>query len=302
MLTREDDKHGIALRFADAMSDLLARSPVTRVVFAGDRTQPPALSYMVTFPRVELPISGEYRTELEIRGERRTMMLGPGQALVVPPNCWNKPAWDRPTQVMSLLFGKKQLGISMVACDGRESALRAEKFALHRPIYGPGQKILEAVLELGQQATGFPSMPALIAALVQCCEQLLRKAPWDAASRSRTLLESICVYLQEHYGYQVTRDSVAAAFSVSPNHLSRLFQQQGSMKFSDYLTHVRVDRAKFLLARYDVDLTTIAEQCGFGCSAYFCRVFKRQTKKTPTQYRREARGGAAGQRAGVGER
>jgi YesN/AraC family two-component response regulator len=95
----------------------------------------------------------------------------------------------------------------------------------------------------------------------------------------------MCVYLQNHYQHDITRDSVAQQFSVTPNHLSRLFQTHGSMTFNNYLTHVRINRGKYLLCNYNLKLDDIAVRCGFRDTPYFCRIFKRLTKMTPAEYR-----------------
>jgi AraC-like DNA-binding protein len=112
------------------------------------------------------------------------------------------------------------------------------------------------------------------------------EAPASAAeSRAQSLFERVCVYLQSTYHEDVTRDSVAGQFGVTPNHLSRLFHAHGHMTFISYLTHVRIDRAKYLLCNYNLKLDDIAARCGFRDGPYFCRVFKRLTKTTPADYR-----------------
>ena len=83
----------------------------------------------------------------------------------------------------------------------------------------------------------------------------------------------------------ITRDSVAEQFGITPNHLSRLFQQRGQMTFSSYLTHVRIDRAKHLLRNYNLKLADIAARCGYNDTPYFCHVFKIITKSTPAGFR-----------------
>ena len=99
------------------------------------------------------------------------------------------------------------------------------------------------------------------------------------------LLEDIRVFLQSNYQYEITRDSVAQHFGISPNHLSRLFQTHGHMTFSSYLTHVRIDRAKHLLRSYNLKLDDVAARCGYHDTPYFCHVFKHLTKCTPIEYR-----------------
>jgi len=54
---------------------------------------------------------------------------------------------------------------------------------------------------------------------------------------------------------------------------------------------VRVNRAKFMLRNYPMTLKEVAANCGYTDIAYFCRIFKKIVKLTPTQYRGE--GGAA---------
>ena len=57
------------------------------------------------------------------------------------------------------------------------------------------------------------------------------------------------------------------------------------MRFNDYVNLVRVNRAKFMLRTYGMTLKEIAAKCGFSDTAYFCRVFKKISKVTPTTYR-----------------
>jgi YesN/AraC family two-component response regulator len=62
---------------------------------------------------------------------------------------------------------------------------------------------------------------------------------------------------------------------------------QRHMNFADYMVYVRIDRAKFMLRRYPMHLEEIAHRCSFRDTNYFCRVFKKKTGRTPTEYRLE---------------
>jgi AraC-like DNA-binding protein len=48
---------------------------------------------------------------------------------------------------------------------------------------------------------------------------------------------------------------------------------------------VRIDRAKWMLAHYDIPVKEVAMRCGFEESSYFCQVFRRRAKLTPVEYR-----------------
>lgn len=265
---------------------LLRQHQVTRVFVCGQTVEPPLLSHVVNFSRLEVPLSGCYENQIEAGQHPTTVQLKPGDALFAPPNCWNLPTWRQPVRLMSILFGKKQLGVSIVTSKNpAQPRLMAKKFTRPRPLTGPIPKILDAMIEL--QAAGEVDAPyvELARALLQCLGKSYQQPETAEACPAKSLLEEVCIYLQNHYPYDVTRESVARHFGISPNYLSRIFQLQGHMTFSSYLMHVRTDRAKFLLRGYNLKLDDIAARCGYRDTAYFCRVFKKLAKATPAEYR-----------------
>jgi AraC-like DNA-binding protein len=266
---------------------LLNRHPIHEVMVCDRQLHPPLFSYVVTFPRLEIPLKGNYENQIERDGQIETVDLQPGIALFAAPHCWNLPTWQREVEVMSLLFGKKQLGISIVTARGPDSPqLIASKFTVPTPVHGPIPHILEAMLELHSVREPSGAFPELARALIRCIQHLVYESPApETESRSQSFFERVCVYLQGNYQNDITRDSVAHQFSVSPNHLSRIFHHHGHMTFIDYLTHVRIARGKYLLCNYHLKLEDVAIRSGFRDAPYFCRVFKRLTKLTPVEYR-----------------
>ena len=75
-------------------------------------------------------------------------------------------------------------------------------------------------------------------------------------------------------------------FFMNSNYLSRLFVSQTHEKFSSYLNRLRMERAKELLLKYDVDkIYRVAELIGFGNNPrYFSQMFKKYTGLTPSEY------------------
>lgn len=273
---------------------LLRRIRVDEVHVCGRRGEPPVLSHVVNFPRLEVPLSGCYENQIESSGGSALTKLRPGSVLFAPPNCWNLPTWRYPVQLVSLLFGRKQLGVSYVTMHRPEQpALVAKKVSLPRPLAGPLPKVLEAMVEV--QSTGGPeaALLELTRALIGCVQEEFLHPGVNPNGTADSLLEDVCVFLQNHYQYDVSRESVAAQFGLSPNSLSRIFQDHGHMTFSGYLTHVRMDRAKHLLRSYNLKLEHVAERCGYRDAAYFCRVFRRLTKLTPGEYRSQHKPAAA---------
>jgi AraC-like DNA-binding protein len=276
----------------------LSQQPIREVFVCDRQLHPPVLSHAVTFPRLEIPLKGDYENRIDQNGKLTTLHLRPGSALFVPPNCWNFPIWHRQVEVMSLLFGKKQLGISIVSAKGsRNPQLFATKFAVPAPVNGPIPHIVEAMLELHSFQEPAAAFPDLARALIQCVQRLVNESPaHENESPGKSFFERVCIYLQSHYQNDITRDSVAHQFSVSPNHLSRVFHRHGHMTFIDYLTHVRIARGKYLLCNYNLKLEDIAIRSGFRDAPYFCRVFKRLTRATPVEYREKMLQSASGKR------
>ena len=269
----------------------LTRHPVRELFVGGHKLHPPVFSHAVTFPRLEIPLAGCYENQIDREGALATVRLRPGTALFLPPNAWNLPRWRQRVNLMSLLFGRKQLGISIVSAPGGNNPqMLVNKYSLPRPVTGPLPHVLAALLELAAGRDSGGVLPELTRVLIQCVHTLVRESSGgEITGRAQGLLERACVFLQGHYQYDITRESVARQFGVTPNHLSRLFQTHGSMTFSNYLTHVRIDRAKHLLSSYDLKLDDIAARCGYCDTPYFCRVFKRLTKITPAEYRMRVR-------------
>ncbi|WP_241609584.1 helix-turn-helix transcriptional regulator [Rosenbergiella australiborealis] len=111
----------------------------------------------------------------------------------------------------------------------------------------------------------------------------------DTLTKSKALYVAIKDYIDENAFRPLNRDSVAKQFHITPNYLSHLFQKAGSMGFNDYLTAVRLELAKKMLRGYELKIKEIAHQCGFEDSNYFCRLFRKHTARSPSEYRRHCR-------------
>jgi len=264
----------------------LERQPIQKVWACGHRLNPPLFSHVVNFPRLEIPLCGRYINQVESGGEIAKLTLRPGMALFAAAGCWNLPEWRPGLELLSIYFGRTRLGIRLVSARrGHYPHLARRLFSLPRPVGGPVPHLVVALAEAQAEDGNNPALGELVRATVRCVENLLRRPSIRAGGRAQTLLEEIRMYLQSHYQYEITRDSVAAEFEVTPNHLSRLFQTHGRMTFSSYLTGVRIDRAKHLLRNYNLKLDDIAARCGYHDTPYFWHVFKKVTKTTPMAYR-----------------
>ena len=89
-------------------------------------------------------------------------------------------------------------------------------------------------------------------------------------------------------------EELSAQLGVSKSHLVRVFSAEMGVGPGQYLTGVRLDAAKALLARRDYPLEVVATLCGFSGANYLCKVFKKHTGQTPAAFRAQNAGAARG--------
>lgn len=252
--------------------------PLRQVHFANSTSSVPALALQVDFPRLEIVLEGSVK-------DLAASVLQQGDVLYVPAGGWNDPQWQKPATTLSILFGKQQLGFSLLHWDGVEVRNLAKRHVARR---GPriGSFLLQTLHEMQMQPHEQQTARLIIASLLSHCVDLLG-SQIQTASHSQALFEAIRVYIDEHYAAPLTRESVAQAFYISPNYLSHLFQKTGAVGFNEYLTHTRLEHARQLLKGYDLKVKEVAHACGFVDSNYFCRLFRKNTERSPSEYRRQ---------------
>jgi len=96
-------------------------------------------------------------------------------------------------------------------------------------------------------------------------------------------------YLANFYSTQLTVEDIASQVGISSRHFSRLFVQELGITVPDYLSILRIKKAKDLLQNSEMDITRIAYSLGFNSSQYFTTCFKRIEHLTPKEYRRVVR-------------
>ncbi|MEW5898737.1 MAG: AraC family transcriptional regulator, partial [Bacillota bacterium] len=104
-------------------------------------------------------------------------------------------------------------------------------------------------------------------------------------SRPYQIAQQVINYLENNYNQKISLEEVAQSVYLNPVYLSTVFKQETGYTFSDYLTLVRVEKAKKLLDSR-LPVKEVARKVGYPDSNYFCRVFKKVTGVTATDYRK----------------
>ena len=125
-------------------------------------------------------------------------------------------------------------------------------------------------------------------------EELKAMAPMaetlsDSASYDKTtlLMTNVKKYLQHNYMlYGVSLDSISDILKINSSYFSMMFKKSFGVNFVDYLTNLRINAAKELLADPFLAAAEVANMVGYESPNYFTRVFKKTTGMTPTEYRK----------------
>ena len=101
------------------------------------------------------------------------------------------------------------------------------------------------------------------------------------------VITSITRYVQEHLAEEVSLSVLAEEFHLSAQYISQLFKSEIGVGFLNYLTSIRMEKARKLLVSTDLPIAEISERAGYGDYRVFTKVFKKAEGITPSQYRRD---------------
>ncbi|WNR44846.1 response regulator transcription factor [Paenibacillus roseipurpureus] len=103
----------------------------------------------------------------------------------------------------------------------------------------------------------------------------------------RRAIRKVKEYIQSHPEGDLRLQVLADHIHLNPAYLSQLFKQDTGLNLSDYITEMRMARAKLLLATTDLKIYDVARLSGYQSPKHFMLVFKSQVGTTPGAYREE---------------
>ncbi|MDY3249019.1 MAG: helix-turn-helix domain-containing protein, partial [Candidatus Choladocola sp.] len=103
--------------------------------------------------------------------------------------------------------------------------------------------------------------------------------------QSDSVVKKAKAYIQEHFSEDVSLDDVSREVNISPYYFSKIFKEESGENFIEYLTKVRMEKAKEMLANPDLSIKEVSAMSGYADPNYFSRLFKKQTDMTPREYK-----------------
>ena len=108
-------------------------------------------------------------------------------------------------------------------------------------------------------------------------------------SRKVTQLRPVVKYIEDNFARSITLAEIAKSAHLSISRLAHLFKEQMGVTIIDYITSIRIERAKELLLTTDKSCTEICFESGYNNQSYFTRTFRDCAGMTPRNFREQNR-------------
>lgn len=99
------------------------------------------------------------------------------------------------------------------------------------------------------------------------------------------LVEKIKKYINENIDKKVSLNKLAEEVHVTQNYISTIFKKETGIILTNYITNLKIQKAKEYLQSSRLRIQDISEMLGYSDYRYFCTLFRKETGVTPLEYR-----------------
>lgn len=129
-------------------------------------------------------------------------------------------------------------------------------------------------------------------ALIMCAMEVTKKLvlfmnAYMHSDESNPLVRQVCQYVVENIDHAISVREIAKKMFISKNYLSVLFKERTGIMLTEYLTMIKIERAKKLILDNDLKNYQVAQQVGFKDIEYFSKLFRRYEGISPSEYRQD---------------
>jgi len=117
----------------------------------------------------------------------------------------------------------------------------------------------------------------------------LTEEGFERTEASRPEIMQVIAYMENHYAEPLQLEELAESVYLAPNYLRNLFKQATGRSPLEYLTRLRMDKAKEMLLMAQDSIGEIAEKVGYPDIHHFSKLFKKMEGLSPRHYRETLR-------------
>ncbi|CAH1195604.1 HTH-type transcriptional activator RhaS [Paenibacillus auburnensis] len=132
----------------------------------------------------------------------------------------------------------------------------------------------------------FQTMEVLEEWMIQVIRGVIHFKQEHNLSQKKDIISEIKTYVSKHFNEQISLADLAARFFISPYYLSQLFKRKTGDNYLNFLTQIRIDKAKELLENTDLKVYEVCQMVGYSDTQHFARMFEKLTGCKPREFRR----------------
>lgn len=235
-------------------------------------------------PELICILSGQFSVTLG----HATSVVGAGSMLYIDPDEIHSLEARAPqSQLLTIQFSPHLfdethpaplLGQAMIAMQGDHTA--------ERHIRSCVIDLLENLVNAPPSFTRIALVYQLLGALAAVGESECDRQQIAIKRKDQMLIKCAIEFINQHFDEELSLATVAGQMKVSYHHFSRLFKKISGYNFKEYLTMIRINKAKRLLKDTHIPITDISYTCGFGGHKQLIFAFNKYCRMTPTAFRK----------------
>lgn len=240
-------------------------------------------------------IQGDCLVEWSVEtGKHRAVKLTKGEFILLDANVPHRLIVENTCRMLNVEFGFNDQSdgfpsIKQIA--ENEETLRAmvSSPAAYLKLQDPDEvyhTLKSLVLELDNRSNDGGMLDRmLMSQLLIRISRLRRDAEKNGRQQADQYVRQSVEFLHQNYDRNIPVKEIASFVNLHPGYLQRIFRSQTGQTLMEYLTAVRMEKAKMLLLHTDIPVADIADYVGAGSRQYFHALFKKHTGITPIEFR-----------------
>lgn len=124
------------------------------------------------------------------------------------------------------------------------------------------------------------------AKLIQVVQQTIELMMNRSTDKNAKIVSQLATLIQNTYHEQITISSLSSQVYLSPNYLRSIFKENTGVTIHEYITKVRLEKAREMLSDPSLRIHDIALKVGYESASYFCSLFLKSQGVTPNEYRK----------------
>ncbi|PHV71837.1 hypothetical protein CS063_04585 [Sporanaerobium hydrogeniformans] len=141
----------------------------------------------------------------------------------------------------------------------------------------------KCIKEVTENETSLEEMVNYLKNIAYCVKETIEQEKKE--SYDENIYKAIG-YIKERYDQNIRSKEVASYINMSEGYFSKYFKKIIGVNFTDYVNHIKIEKAKELLIRKKLTIQEVSEKIGYTNCSYFSQIFKEIEGVTPKQYQK----------------